>query len=595
MKKKRTGVRDSSHLRRWIAPALAAFPCLGENACAQNDGPDSAPHVGLVTTLPRLDALPGTTVLLPVVPGGARLDALLGPPDRWIPERTPTVTIAGRTLHAALFRLDGSQRDERGGESWLPVALEWRSTPLEDGESAPRGDEASFWVLGVDLPEQPIARHLQIGARRLPINWLDPVPERSDFARMPLLEAPLAARRALGDLLRSEARDPFRRWRCSLVADRFSAHSLWGEKPALVPFDDPVLEAAARHTEMRARAAIDVARRLDPDLGARLLSALTGVVRMPGGELLPAWPPDDASVLELLSELLDPGRSGSKKRADLEVWLSRAPAAAAWVVSDHAGGGVGGAGVRSVLVGIANLSDRQVICSCAPEGQAATNAEVLLPHRAALLRTAVDARGGGLRTRVVARAGTRSYPLSVVAVLPAAAPPGIDLGPLLPDWSMATWLGGRPPTVDAVRAASARLYAEPLRGGDGSRRWRIALEARTARGAPGEGVDRVMIWCGRSPDGAGVITLESSGVGVIDTGHGTEPVRAAFTRTEGGWLANVELPGWLTEGRGVMEFGVVRVDPSGSRSAWPRPMMPGQVEPARLAIDLSAWMRLEGP
>ena len=89
-----------------------------------------------------------------------------------------------------------------------------------------------------------------------------------------------------------------------------------------------------------------------------------------------------------------------------------------------------------------------------------------------------------------------------------------------------------------------------------------------------------------------MIAIDGSGVATIDAGAGSEALRVDFARTGSGWTAIVGLPEWLTRGRRSLEVGVVRTDPRGVRTAWPRPMMAGQREVPRLRIDLTRWSSL---
>ncbi len=585
--------------------ASLAAPCWERSACAQENAPTPTtlpPRAAdeVVTTARRIDALPGSTVLLPLIPAGARLDPIHGPPEGWVPGAAPEVRMAGRTLDRAVHRLEGrlsphavpaqGERDGSGEwRGWLPQPRRWEATPRRRAGPIVRGADVSFWVLAVTLPERRVGREMEVGGRRVAVNWLTPPPDRTDVARLPLLEAPLEARRRLGDMLRREAIDPFRRWRCSIIADRFTPHALWGDRPALEPFDNPVLEAAAAHAEARARAAIESARRIDPDLAAAILSALTTVVRTPGGDLLPVWPSDETGTSELFASLLDPGKSPRERRADAEVWLGRIPDTIAWVVSDHAGSR---ADDHVATIGVANLTDREAICSAAPEGESATNARPILAHRAATLRTHIEPTRTEMAATVVARVGVAAQPLTVLTATPVAAPPGIELGPMLPDWTMVTWVGAAPTRVPASTAASGRLFAEMRQPGErDARRWRIFLEARRGQS---DGREEIRIWCGPLGAAEGIIVVRSDGSAAIDAGAGAEPFEASVTQRADRWTALLDLPAWLIPDDGVLRLGVDRVDGSGGRWAWPRPMLPGQDEPGRLRIDLTGWSGLEG-
>jgi len=57
------------------------------------------------------------------------------------------------------------------------------------------------------------------------------------------------------------------------------------------------------------------------------------------------------------------------------------------------------------------------------------------------------------------------------------------------------------------------------------------------------------------------------------------------------WSAWVPIPASVQAGR-LVRVGMQRVDARGVRSAWPRPMMPWQIEPGRVALDLGQWLGL---
>jgi hypothetical protein len=103
----------------------------------------------------------------------------------------------------------------------------------------------------------------------------------------------------------------------------------------------------------------------------------------------------------------------------------------------------------------------------------------------------------------------------------------------------------------------------------------------------------VRVWFG--PFGRGGIVLRVMPDGrVIDESpaRGDDvPRLARAAATPNGWTCWVPIPASAIEADGVLRVGIERVDQRGVRSTWPRPSLPWQREPARLAIDTRSWTR----
>lgn len=88
---------------------------------------------------------------------------------------------------------------------------------------------------------------------------------------------------------------------------------------------------------------------------------------------------------------------------------------------------------------------------------------------------------------------------------------------------------------------------------------------------------------GRVRDDLGALPPAAAEVAAITAGAGAA----------GGWGAWVKIPAScvdvLADGSHVLRLGVIRRDERGTRTSWPRAMMPWQVEPGRAAVGLDQW------
>ena len=215
-------------------------------------------------------------------------------------------------------------------------------------------------------------------------------------------------------------------------------------------------------------------------------------------------------------------------------------------------------------------------------------------------------------------------------------PPGLALGPLLQDWRMAAFQSSAMdrsattslPLAGPDLALSGRLFREPdprppggSGGGSGSGggRWRVYIEwadpqrlqpptpgARkpaggvaagdqdfgAGRGIGGEvavyfgpanpgGTSRAAVRIRRGPDGKW--TGEGPGVEISAV---PAPAGSGQPGRVSAWI---NVPPQAIEGGKALRLGITRMDPDGRRSAWPRPMLPWESEPGRIAVDLGAW------
>ncbi|MBL0926525.1 MAG: hypothetical protein IBJ11_02590 [Phycisphaerales bacterium] len=585
--------------------ALAAGGCGGAGRAA---GPvaevpgrsrpvEMGTEVGaVIPAVSQLAVVPGRRVFVPVVPAASEGAGAEGTRPAWT-WRPP------RGLDAALIVAE-PVRSPAALASWLPSSrLRWSAVRPEAGR-VPSGAAAAYWVVAVSPPPDFGRRPLEVpvGAGSLRLIPLPPPPERRLDPSPPRPGASENARRGLGLLLEQAALDPFERWRARLAGERYSEAELGRAVPASLA--DPVLDGLARQLEDQWRAGLAELGRADEAVALDVLRTLTAVVRLPGGNLRPVWPPDDGETSLLLRTLVDPAATPERRVQAAQAWLAHAPAAVAWPIDD-AGVGVGAAGAAQRLhIGVADLRGRATTASAAEAGATAGNPTPLPAHDSVLLATDINAgRGDGL-ANVVARAGDWRTQITVLGSAVRARPPGLLMSPMLPVWTMRSWLAGEPEVPVPGEAAAALL--QPAAGGPGGR-WELFVECRSVAGegeppagppAPGaaEGpADAVRVYIGPFAESRAILRVDRSGRVADESRPGSPVVANAVVSDEKGlWTAVVPIPVELVDNPATapsLLMGLSRTDARGVRYTWPRPLMPGQLEPGRVRVDLAGWSR----
>ncbi len=531
----------------------------------------------LVPLESRIDALPGRTLLIPVRAAEGS------------PASVPVTLEDGRELSGKLWRV--TVEYDPGRASWLPQAGVWRATAF-DAKVAPVAADPHVSALAssmvsVDLPLNVSSRWLTVGTSRVRLNVLGslatpgtvaPRQEIDLIGPGPAVDAP-----ALRRLLEPERRSPVRRWRYRLLAH---AASEPGDA-----FEDPIIEALARQEEGRWSWALRALAMADRDLAQRVARRLVATTTFGAGVVAPTWPSSQADLDALLPDLLDPTLDGARRAQRAEAFLMAQPAATAWIIDD-AGTPDATTGRPSVAVGVANLSERVVLAAAVP-GERITDAEPreLGPDTAMRLYVSyaneapIDAAIG------VAVGSLRATLHPMVSRVPGA-PPGVALGPLIPDFTLETWIaGGSTVAPDPAWVGAAMLLRK-------DRVWTLFMEcARAGDAAATPQEDTVRLWIGPTARPRLVLRVGESGYAHVEQAlpgaGGTDAPDPAAGVTVASraakWVCEVKIPDWCIEPDGTLRVGLERVDSRGARSAYPRPMLPWQAEPGRIVVDTGAW------
>lgn len=612
-------------------PAAPARGTGAEARPGQDDRPPSRTDtLAREAGLGRVFLAQGRDAVIPLAPPEGLDPAATA---SWVPNGPPRVVLEnGTELPSRLFRVWGKAIvDGESPARWLPPRVEWRAVEGAGG-AAPADLPNAFpagWVALVEaptgIPERRLPRFARVDERIVELTWLPPAPQNPDVASGAVPQVSEASLRALGDMLRDDAVNPQRRWRVRLLAQRMGVPALWGDAPP--PGFGPTksrlegpLEAVAEQLELNARSAVDALRKHDRALALEFLNRLTAVVRTPDGTLLPAWPVGDGRTGEVVIALLAPGASADSRVETARRWLAESSPALAWMIDDI--GEISAKPPRTQpSVGVADLGGTGgrawATTSAAFKGE---ELDVAVPPSHAVRLRMTMAAGEGSRPVVEAgltpQGGSAwSSTIAPIVGIAKVTPPGLVLAPMLEPWSLDRWRAREPVPAGAGREMSVTIQrATPGAENESTSGW----EAVVRCGAPPAGSvasddgnrrDTVRLWFGTFERSRGVVT--------ISPGRGAEWVRAAdvrigegedergtrlggrITRERAGglapWTAVVPLPREAFEDDGVtLVIGVERESPAGVRAAFPRPMMPEQPEPGRLAADVSAWGGLPG-
>ncbi|MCC6660507.1 MAG: hypothetical protein IT437_06430 [Phycisphaerales bacterium] len=535
---------------------------------------------GLTPLDPRVDAVAGRVLVLPV--------AISGPYDPGTP--LSVLLDDGRRLQASLYWISISP-PVGAAQAWLPADGDWSSTPAA-ADVRPRGP--GFWAITALLPADAAGQGLWLARERINLNWL-PEPDTikvDDSVWTRLVTPERMSGTQLGRLVESEWRSPPRRWRHRLLTRGLRPSPVDASPPlpgepadlSVTPegFADPVLEAWARQVECRWQIGLAWLAQADGDVADRLRRRLGGVVDFGGGVLAPAWPTAPNELDALLSDLVSTRITPTERAARARAWLEAQPAAAAWVVDDASLRDAATGSPLSTL-GVANIGDRATLTWASSGGEPA--GPELVPLAVGATRQLVAAPAAGVAQGHVTIHAGRWSAVRMVSTGPlTAGPPGLRLGPLLPDWSMPGWVAGvyrpAPPVGDAAWATSALLTRE----GQDEPRWVLLVECRTTDPAP----EILRFWFG--PFGTPVTTVRIAGAGTV-TEEGRTGIDAGVIvrRDKDRWSAAVAIPASCIDGDGRIVLGLERTDARGRHTAWPRPMLPWQFEPGRVLIDTGGW------
>lgn len=526
---------------------------------------------------PRIDVVVGHTTVV-AVPRGASID-LRGPLSARMDDGRKVEVRA----HWMFVRPDA--RPAR----WIPESGTWGSAPAMRDPPPP----GARLVLSFACPPDAIGQGLWLNAERLALNW---IPNSSMLARehprmswRPILSDSQRADTELVRLIEPESRNPAGRWRFRLLTEGLRPPPMTSDGELLdagYAFDDPIVEAWARQTEERWRAALARLWAANADAAERLRNRIAAVARFPGRAGAPAWPAISAELDELVDDLLDPRLNARQLAARADLWLERQRPAVAWTIND-AHGEQAGTGAQIALFGLANLTERSTLGWVTFPGALSSPTFVKLTAYAVEMHETPGPRPELLTitpATPTAHVGSWETPLLVVAQRIAAAPPGIPLGPMKPDWTMEAWLQSDEralPPLDPALDAAAWLFKRE----DG--RWLLHVECRSPEGA-GE-LDAVRIWLGPMGSPVACITVAADGQAWDSRLDPPDLPDPANVRSTGRWAFEVELPRYAAEARGVLRIGLERLRDGQRIGAWPRAMLPWQDEPARIAIDLTAW------
>lgn len=587
--------------------------------CASGGGREDPDRVQLgrlrlTPTEARIDAIIGQTLVLPV--------ALEGP----VSSRRPVAVRLddGRWLDAGLYwigvRFPAAPPSDPVVGAWLPGPGAWTATPAS---ASSRPSRLGSWAVVVRLPTDAIGQGIWIERQRTPLNWIpDPAIVRwlggeRQGAGEGGTRAPPAAHPISPELERFAAPDrqsPVWRWRYLLLTSGLRDTGGPGG-PALQPFEDPVIEALARQTEARWRAALDWLAVADPALAERLARRLVTTIDFGAGVVAPAYPSGQRELDRLLADLMDTSLDPVRRAQSAAAWLGSLPRAVGWVIDD-AGLRDGATGSAVATVGVANLDERSTLAWAASEVGAGT--PDLLPleaFSAQPIQTVVPTRPADAGSSPLAEpaavgihAGAWKTVGAVAATPLSGAPPGARLGPTLPDWTMETWLAGTPllDVVDPAWTTAALVHKSPSPGveatdGEPSPLWSIYVECRAPEGdrGAGESAETVRVWLGPSGAPVSVLRVSSDGAVVdelaIDQGLTGPLAGARVERQPDRWTCRLPIPRGAIEPDGTLRIGFSRTDSRGLRTAWPRAMLPWQTEPGRGAVDTSAWRSLAEP
>lgn len=600
------------HDHRAPTPLLAALLLM---ACAGCSSPDRAP----TASVRAASGLPSTSAddpsAEPIEPIEARVHAVFGR-TLVIPvrvrgrfERADTLQVRlddRRAVPARLMRVSVSNIESGG---WLPPAGEWKAEPGSRASS----DQPGFvvHVVVAVLPFDAVGQGLWLENHRVALDWLPEPPMlaaelklTAEAVRWPE-PSPAATDASIRDLIEVERSSPLRRWRYRLLKGTLGIATQAEPLPPEVlvdAFSDPTLEAWARQREDRWIVGLKKLRAADPALADELVANLRLVARFPGGVLAPIWNTDQGELEELVQLLLNPDTPDKARLARVRAWINARPVGAAWVIDD-AGAPDAATGQSLPTAALLNLSKAPALGFVSVRGKPASQQMTALePLKSSVvtipdIEAPADPRASAQPTTpVVMHVGDWSRPANIADRAVTPPPSGLRLGPFVPDWTAGDLLAGVQPQADATGLTAALLFrasqASPgaaqtsdslpdLAPGAGpADPWRLYIECHAGGGGNVSAEDRLTVFLGAVGPQSEAISISPDGS--VSPGVYAGAVSVVSERAR--WVVQIRVPSELIEPDGTLRLAMTRSDRRGRRWSYPRPMLPWDDQPGRLAV-----------
>jgi hypothetical protein len=167
------------------------------------------------------------------------------------------------------------------------------------------------------------------------------------------------------------------------------------------------------------------------------------------------------------------------------------------------------------------------------------------------------------------------------------------------DWNQTSFLAaatdttafGPMPESPAARLVTGRLY----KTGDAAAKWTFYFEIgyhHAPRGASSAPPNYELVLYFGPRNGSTSVALQIKPDGTlteIRDGKPSPTGKATIVRAADRASLFIPLPSNAIEAGHILRVGMVFIDAQGTRSAWPRPMLPWDAEPGRIAVDLDTW------